>query len=121
MDMNTLHWQEPASWEDCEPRLWLRDNLMSYDEMYEFVRETEEYRQTWQKVDEAFNSEFFYGNARKIGHAGTFADWLWHIGGCYIGNFDAQDVLADAIREDVEGYGHVVEEVDGWTNIYAKD
>ena len=109
---NDLRYQQPAPWEDAEPRLWLRDNLMDYDSMAEFVFDTEEFAQTRQAVDDAINSASMRGDDY-IDCGSDFAEWLWHNGGCYIQDFDAQDVLAWAIQEELAGYGFGVGEYRG--------
>ena len=112
MDLDNLNWQQPLAWEDCEPRLWLRDNLASFDEMSEYVFETEEFKHTRQKVDEAISSAH-YDNRGYIDCGSSFADWLWNVGGSYIQDFDAQDVLAWAIKDELGRFGFAVME-DGY-------
>ena len=108
MDLSHLNWQQPAPWEDCEPRLWLRDNLASFDEMSEYVFETEEFKQTRQAVDNAINSASYSNYPLEC--APSFEEWLWNNGGCYIQDFEAQRVLAWAIREELSQYGYTVDD-----------
>jgi len=110
VDLDDLIWQQEP-WSN-DRFLWLRDNLMSYESMSEFVFETQEFKQTLQKVDEQINSARYRGDSY-IDCNGDFAEWLWSIGGCYVGNFDAQDVIAWAIEEALAEHGFEVGEYAG--------
>lgn len=108
MDLNSLVYQQ-APCED-NSHLWLRDNL-GYDreDLASFVRETEEFAQTLKVVAHATDADWDQWD-NCIDCHGDFDEWLYSIGGCYIQDVDAQEVLVEAIIEELESSGYGVGE-----------
>ena len=107
VDFEELTWQQEPWSEDRT--LWLRDNIMDYDSMTEFVFESQEFKQTLLKVDEEINYARYDGDSYIDCH-GDFANWLWSIGGCYVADYDVQDVIEWAIKEELAEHGFEVGE-----------